>query len=268
MTTFAIGDLQGCREQFEALLDKIQFNPDKDKLWFTGDLVNRGPDSLGTLRLLYSLRDQVVTVLGNHDLHMLAVARCPELANRKDTFNDVLNAPDAETLLSWLESQPLLHENDNYVITHAGIYPFWTLNEARQLVREIEGVLATENKYTYYRSMYGNEPEKWDEGLQGQDRLRFITNCFTRMRFFDENHNLKMDYKATIQAAPDDYIPWYKLCQDLWEDKTLLIGHWAALLSREPRDNLKCLDTGCIWGNTLSAYALDDKVWYQVPGNK
>ena len=266
MTTYAIGDLQGCRDQLQQLLDKMQFQPGKDRLWLAGDLVNRGPDSLGTLRLLYELKDHIEVVLGNHDLHMLAASRCPELGHNKDTFHEVFKAPDAESLLNWLEQMPLLVENDNYVMAHAGLYPFWSLEQARNYAGEVKQVLQSEHKQQFYRAMYGNEPQHWSESLTGMTRLRFITNAFTRMRFINKSNGLNMTYKSIISDAPAELSPWYEHGDKAWQGKTLLIGHWAALQQRQPIPGLICLDSGCVWGRELSAYALETGQWFQVPG--
>lgn len=273
MTTYAIGDLQGCREQFEQLLEQINFDPAQDRLWLSGDMVNRGPDSLGTLRLMYSLKDQISMVLGNHDLHMLASASNSQLGNRKDTFTDVLEADDSEKLLSWLQNQPLLHESNEYIMVHAGIHPSWSLEQARRYAAEVETVLRSDMAAGYFQAMYGNMPDQWSEQLQGMDRLRCITNSLTRMRYCYLDGRLDMLYKKPIASAPDNLIPWFSLTteqssQQRWEGKTLLIGHWASLQILQPKQNIICLDTGCCYGNKLSAYALKEKAWYQVPGLK
>lgn len=266
MTTYAIGDLQGCRPQLEQLLDEIAFDPTQDQLWFAGDLVNRGPDSLGTLRLLYSLRDNVRLVLGNHDLHMLAAACCRELGNRKDTFYDIIDAEDGPKLLSWLKKQPLLIENDDFLLVHAGLYPDWSLAQTRRLAAEVESVLQSDRSADFYQAMYGNEPSVWSEDLRGMARLRFITNVFSRMRFCDQQMALQMHYKGDLQSAPSDLIPWYQMGQPDLEGKTLLIGHWAALQKPHPVPWLVCLDSGCVWGHQLSAYALETRRWFHVSG--
>jgi bis(5'-nucleosyl)-tetraphosphatase (symmetrical) len=266
LTTYAIGDLQGCRDQLEQLLDRIGFDPASDRLWLAGDLVNRGPDSLGTLELLYGIREHIEIVLGNHDLHMLACARRPEIGRNKDTLWQVIESSQANTLLDWLEGQSLLIENDNFVMCHAGLYPFWSLSQARQYAVEVEAVLQSEQRLDFYRAMYGNEPEHWSESLTGMERLRFITNAFTRMRFVNKSNGLNMTYKGTIDAAPDGLTPWYQFGTKQWQGKTLLIGHWAALQRPHPLPELICLDSGCIWGGELSAYALETGEWYTVPG--
>lgn len=266
MPTYAIGDIQGCREQLEHLLETINFDPSEDRLWLAGDLINRGPDSLGTLRLLHGIREQLNIVLGNHDLHMLAAAQFAEFASSKDTFTDILASDDREVLVQWLTQQPLLQETEGYIMTHAGILPQWSLEQARGLAKEAEAAYQSEEADDYYRAMYGNLPEYWDSSLRGPDRLRFITNVFTRMRYRDTDGALKMHYKATIAEAPEGLQPWYENDAIDWQGKTLLIGHWAALQSRHPREDLICLDTGCVWGNKLSAYCLETQRWYQVDG--
>lgn len=266
MTTYAIGDLQGCRPQLEQLLDTIDFDSSQDQLWFAGDLVNRGPDSLGTLRLVYSLRNNVRLVLGNHDLHMLAASCCRELGNNKDTFYDIIDAEDGPELMSWLEKQPLLIENENFAMVHAGIYPAWSLSQARLLATEVEAILQSDQRDEFYRAMYGNEPSLWSEDLDGMARLRFITNVFSRMRFCNHQMALQMHYKGELQSAPSDLIPWYQMAEPDLEGKTLLIGHWAALHKQQPVPWLVCLDSGCVWGHQLSAYGLETGRWFHVSG--
>lgn len=266
MPTYAIGDIQGCRKQFESLLEKIKFDPVSDRLWIAGDMVNRGPDSLGTLRLLYSLREYINVVLGNHDLHMLAAAYNQGFGGSKDTFKQVIEADDSDALLNWLRMQPLLQESDDFVMCHAGIHPRWTLPQARELAKQAEQGYQADDPSAYYDGMYGNLPEFWDDDLQGADRLRFITNVFTRMRFCDEHGALKMEYKATVEDAPNNLRPWFEQELSDWHGKTLLIGHWAALQTVQPLPDLICLDTGCVWGRQLSALCLETRQWFQVPG--
>lgn len=258
MATWVIGDLQGCLASFRCLLDKIGFKADRDRLWLTGDLVNRGPDSLGTLRLCHDLRDNLVTVLGNHDLHLLAVLDGAVGRKRKDNFDEVLDAPDRDKLADWLLGCPLLHEDDNHVMTHAGIYPRWTLDQARQHAAEVERVLQDPAlRSTFFAQMYGNEPACWDDALQGPERWRTITNFFTRLRLIDTRAHIDLIHKESLTSKPEGLLAWYEFPGRVPIGKTILFGHWAALQGHTGRDDILALDTGCVWGNALTAYQLE-----------
>lgn len=259
MTTWAIGDLQGCLEPFERLLARVGFEEMHDELWLVGDLVNRGPDSLGVLRRVHAMRHACRVVLGNHDLHLLAVAAGVEPLKRKDTFADVLGAPDCGELLAWLRRQPLLQWDEKRctVMTHAGIPPQWTLTDARRLAAEVEQVLRNGDALSFFRAMYGNRPDLWDEGLTGADRLRLITNCLTRMRFVDERGALDLVSKEGIGSAPPGYRPWFEAPARRTADIRILFGHWAALEGRCEARNVEALDAGCVWGRELVAFNLD-----------
>ena len=211
MSTYAIGDIQGCKDQLESLLDLINFDPVSDRIWFAGDLVNRGPDSLGSLRLIYSIRDSVVAVLGNHDLHMLAVNANRERANRKDNFFELLDAADAEQLLDWLRYCPLAHADGEFLITHAGVYPLWDRETVLALAAEVEQVLRSGNHLAFFEQMYGNTPASWSSTLTGNDRLRFITNALTRMRYCYADDSLDMQCKGPIAEASKGLIPWFEV---------------------------------------------------------
>lgn len=259
MAIWAIGDIQGCRVPLEQLLAQIRFNAQRDELWLVGDLVNRGPDSLGTLRLLHALRDNCRIVLGNHDLHLLAVAAGCFPHKKKDTFEDVLGAPDRDTLLDWLQQQPLLHYDARLdtVMTHAGIPPQWSLFDAQRLAREVEDTLRYGDAHAYFRDMYGNAPAHWDEGLTGTTRLRTITNYFTRMRFVDAQGGLDLVSKEGLDSAPDGFVPWFDAPFRRTARTRILFGHWAALQGQVDVPNVVALDTGCVWGNTLTAMNLE-----------
>lgn len=262
MATYAIGDLQGCHEAFVCLLKKLRFNPDCDQLWLAGDLINRGPSSLATLRHCYDLRDNLITVLGNHDLHMLAVLSGSLNPKRKDTFHDVLKSSQSDRLAQWLHQCPLMHENDDWVLCHAGIYPGWDLATARRCAREVEAVLQNpQQRREFFDNMYGNEPACWDESLQGTDRWRTITNFFTRMRLIDDSGNMDFKYKESLTDAPEGYSPWFAWHKRVPVDKKILFGHWAALEGNTHNDHIIGLDTGCVWGNQLSAYCLETAQW-------
>lgn len=266
MSTYAIGDIQGCFGSFEALLDAIQFDPASDRLWLAGDLINRGPDSLATLRYCYQHRDSITAVLGNHDLHLLAVAYGASEYKNKDTFADILEAPDRDELLHWLRFNPLYHRDKRlgYVLVHAGIYPQWSRKKAKKLAREVEAVIQGDQFSEYLINMYGNQPNKWSDDLEGPSRWRFITNCFTRMRLCDDKFAVNLAYKGSIKDAPSELYPWYSTPNRKHVKNTILFGHWAALNGVTGSSDVIALDTGCVWGNKLSAYCLETGVWTQV----
>ncbi len=259
MSTYAIGDIQGCLEPLQCLLRDVSFDPAKDTLWLAGDLINRGPDSLETLRYLYSIRSSVVVVLGNHDLHLLALYHGLRKANKSDTLTAILQAPDAPVLLEWLRQQPLVHHDPQlgYAMVHAGIPPLWTLPQALAYSHEVETQLRGPQFMDYLASMYGNEPCVWQESLQGQDRLRLITNYFTRMRFCSAEGELELTTKENAAAAPQGFAPWFSFLQRKTRDQRILFGHWAALQGQTNSANAIALDTGCVWGGYLTALCLE-----------
>ncbi|WP_290524277.1 symmetrical bis(5'-nucleosyl)-tetraphosphatase [Alcanivorax sp.] len=265
MSDYAIGDLQGCLDAFDCLLDKIAFNPDKDRLFLAGDLINRGPDSLGTLRRVFELRDNVHCVLGNHDLHLLAVAHGATGSKRKDTLAALLEAPDRTALLDWLQQCPLLIDLPEHqaVMTHAGIPPLWTLDQARSRAGEVEAVLKDDRSGDFFAHMYGNQPAGWNDSLTGTDRWRVITNHFTRMRFVDADGALDLTTKGEADAPPQGYMPWFLHPERQVTDTRLLFGHWAALEGHTGVDRVEALDTGCVWGGSLTALRLNDLVRLQ-----
>lgn len=260
MTLWAVGDIQGCLAPFECLLEKIRFDPGHDELWLVGDLVNRGPDSLGVLRRLYSMRECVRIVLGNHDLHLLAVHAGHDRLRRKDTFQDVLAAPDRNTLCHWLQQQPLLHYDAgrHVAMAHAGIPPNWSLSDAQRLAREVETVLRLGDANAFFDAMYGNTPVGWDENLTGMDRLRVITNYFTRMRFVNAAGELDLLSKEGLETAPPGFMPWFAVPRRKTAQLRILFGHWAALQGRADAPNVEALDSGCVWGNELTALDVDN----------
>jgi bis(5'-nucleosyl)-tetraphosphatase (symmetrical) len=267
MPTYAIGDIQGCFAELEKLLTHIHFHPDNDTLWFTGDLVNRGPRSLEVLRFVKSLGDKHITILGNHDLHLLAVAYGARTLHRSDTLDEILNAPDKTELLDWLRHRPLLHFDKPFVMTHAGLAPFWTLAKARELAQEVEAVLRGDFLKEFLQNMYGNMPDHWDENLSGMERLRCIINYFTRMRFCHTDGRLELTYKGQIGDKPDDLIPWFDVRGRVNANEKIIFGHWAALGGKADVPNVYPLDTGCVWGNCLTAQRLEDGKRFSVPCN-
>lgn len=262
MATYAIGDIQGCYDELRLLLDKINFNSDCDKLWFTGDLVNRGPKSLATLRFVKSLNDNVIVVLGNHDLHLLAIAYTTNRQGRKDTLSEILNAPDRDDLITWLEHRPLIHTDDEIHISmvHAGIHPDWSIRKAHALAAEVESALRGEQRIEFYKNMYGDRPVNWSDELQGWARLRYITNVCTRLRYCDQHHGLSLAYKCEPGAQPDNLQPWFSIENRLSKQDHIIFGHWSTLiLAHDIKfNNVYPLDTGCLWGGHLTAMRIDD----------
>ncbi|MHC5350904.1 symmetrical bis(5'-nucleosyl)-tetraphosphatase [Metapseudomonas furukawaii] len=260
MTTYAVGDLQGCLDQLKCLLDQVHFDPAKDRLWLVGDLVNRGPKSLETLRFLFSIRDSVVCVLGNHDLHLLAVAHNIERLRKADTLREILDAPDRADLLDWLRRQKLLHydEQRDIAMVHAGIPPQWTLRKALKRAAEVEEALQDDARLPLFLDgMYGNEPAKWDKDLHGVTRLRVITNYFTRMRFCKADGTLDLKTKEGLGTAPPGYAPWFSYPGRKTHGQKIIFGHWAALEGQCNEPGLFALDTGCVWGGTMTLLNID-----------
>jgi len=258
MTTYAIGDVQGCYDELQRLLNAIGFDQNRDRLWFTGDLVNRGPRSLDTLRFVRSLGDRAITVLGNHDLHLLAVAHGDARLRRKDTLDEILDAPDRDELLDWLRNRPLLHHDSDlgYTVIHAGLPPQWTLADAQQRAQELEAALRGAQHTEFFQRMYGDEPLHWSDGLCGWDRLRFITNCFTRLRYCDPAGRLALAHKGPPGTQPPDLHPWFRIPGRASAGLNIIFGHWSTLgPCADP--GIYALDTGCLWGGTLTALALD-----------
>ena len=258
MSVYAIGDLQGCYDELRMLLDRLQFEAGTDRLWLTGDLVNRGPGSLAALRYVRSLGDHAVTVLGNHDLHLLAVAAGHGRGLRVgDTLDEVLAAPDRDELLAWLGTRPLLHEDPalGWTLVHAGLPPQWDLPTARANAREVEAALAGDPG-ALYAAMYGDHPDRWDATLTGPARLRFAINCFTRLRYCTADGRLLLKLKGPPENAPAEAIPWYAVPGRLSAGHRILFGHWSALGYRATHDAYS-LDTGCVWGGQLTALRLD-----------
>lgn len=263
MAVYAVGDLQGCLEPLKCLLQRVAFDPTKDTLWLVGDLVNRGPSSLETLRFLYAIRESVVCVLGNHDLHLLAVAHNAERLKRGDTLREILEAPDGPQLLDWLRRQKLLHydEQRNTVLVHAGIPPQWSLRKALRLAAEVETALRDDNLFQpYLDGMYGNEPNKWDKELQGAARLRVITNYFTRMRFCTADGKLDLKGKEGADTALPGYAPWFAHRERKTRHLKIIFGHWAALEGRCDAPGVFALDTGCVWGGAMTLLDVDSGV--------
>ena len=263
MATYAVGDIQGCYSELQQMLEQIRFDPVADKLWLVGDLVNRGPDSLQVLRLVKSLGDNAVTVLGNHDLHLLAVAEGAAELHRSDTLDEILNAPDRDELLFWLRQQRMLYTEGDYVLVHAGLLPQWSIKQAAGLAREVESALRGADYTTFFARMYGNAPHNWEDDLGGYKRLRVITNAFTRMRICTLRGEMEFKFKGEVEKIPEGYMPWFEVPERKSREATVIFGHWSALgLKLLP--NVIALDTGCLWGGPMTAIRLEDRQLFQV----
>ncbi len=258
MAHYAIGDLQGCHAEFMALLERLRFDATRDRLWLTGDLVNRGPSSLAVLREVRALGSCVTVVLGNHDLHLLAMAWAPATVRRREPeLQAVLAAPDADELLAWLASRPLLHRDPAlpWTLIHAGLPPQWSLGVAEECARKVEQALRRDPA-ALLTAMYGDQPDRWSPGLAGIDRLRFALNCLTRLRFVDGDGRLLLSLKGPVASAPAAAIPWFRHPARATRGDAILFGHWSALgYLSEP--GIRCLDAGCVWGGALCAVRLD-----------
>jgi len=263
MTTYAIGDLQGCQPKLSELIDRIRVDCPDAKFIFVGDLVNRGPMSLATLREVRSLGDTANMVLGNHDLHLLAVAHGIRKQHRSDTLDDILDAPDRDELLDWLRRQPLALFENNHLIVHAGVVPQWTASQTMQLAHEVETVLRSADWVDFLRQMYGNLPARWDNSLTGSDRLRCIVNALTRIRFCTDDGTMELAASKGVETELPGYMPWFDVPGRKTEDVTVVFGHWSTL-GLTLRPNLISLDTGCLWGGKLSAVGLEDRNVVQV----
>jgi len=255
---YAVGDLQGCHAEFMALLERLRFDTARDRLWLTGDLVNRGPDSLAVLREVRALGSCVTVVLGNHDLHLLAMAWAPKTVRRREReLEAVLDAPDATELLAWLASRPLLHHDRalGWTLIHAGLPPQWSLAQAGKCAREVEQALRRDPA-ALLNAMYGDQPDRWSPALEEDERLRFSINCLTRLRFVNGDGRLLLALKGPVADAPRGAMPWFRHPARATKDDAFVFGHWSALgYLSEP--GLRCLDTGCVWGGTLCALRLD-----------
>jgi len=259
MATYAIGDIQGCCDELEALLGALAFDPSRDRLWLVGDLVNRGPRSLDVLRLVRRLGDAAVAVLGNHDLHLLAIARgAAHLRPADQTLLQVLEAPDRDALLDWLQARPMLHHDAALGVTmvHAGLPPQWDIPLARRCAAELENALRGEHSGRLFADMYGNQPDLWDDSLAGVERLRFITNALTRLRVCDAAGRLLLKHKGPPAKMPAGAIPWFRTPGRRSAGARIVCGHWSAL-GYHDGDGVLALDTGCVWGGRLTAQRLD-----------
>jgi bis(5'-nucleosyl)-tetraphosphatase (symmetrical) len=258
MPIFAIGDVQGCYRELQRLLERIPFDPLLDRLWFVGDLVNRGPDSLRVLRFVRDLGEAAVTVLGNHDLHLLALAVGNAKHADKSTLDAILTAPDRDALIDWLRRRPLLHHDPliGFTMIHAGLPPQWTLAEAQGHARELEAVLRGPEARDYLFAMYGNKPRRWAPELSGMERLRFITNALTRLRYCTPEGALALGEKGHIGSQSKDLVPWFRMPERRTRGDRIVFGHWSTI-GYLAEHNVWGLDSGCLWGGALTAIRLD-----------
>ena len=268
---YVIGDVQGCFEALKALLKEIKFDADQDFIWFAGDLVARGENSVGALRFIKKLVDAGVakTVLGNHDLNLLACARGIKEIKEKDHTRDVINALESDDLIDWLRKQPLcLFPNEHTVLTHAGIPCNWTAEQTAQLAKEVEAVIAHDDfdvVDAFLKAMYGKEPTLWSDDLEGQARLRCITNYLTRMRLTDKEGRLEFSFKESLDdPMPKGFKPWFKFPSLAAQTHQIIFGHWAALEGKTISKNIQNIDGGCVWGHQLLAYRLEDQNIFSV----
>ena len=266
MATYVVGDIQGCFEQFQCLLKKVHFNPDKDVIWSVGDLINRGPKNLATLRWFHERRDNAVVVLGNHDLHLMAVSAGTRNMSKSDNFDDILEAPDREKLVTWLHHQPLIHHEHGVTVVHAGIPPMSSISEALKRAAEVETVLQGPNCISVFNAMYGNDPSAWSEDLTGLTRLRVITNYLTRMRYCTKKGKLDLVSKGSTPQANTlkgkKVAPWFSHESRRTKDDLVIFGHWASLDGVTDSTNVIGLDTGCVWGNKMTLMALESRTFY------
>ena len=259
MATYAIGDVPGCFDELQALLARVGFDRAHDRLWFVGDLVNRGPKSLEVLRFVRELGDRAVTVLGNHDLHLVTQHEGFERRRKDDTFTDVLGAPDVKQLVDWVRTRPMMHVESGWAMVHAGLVPQWTIDKAAALAREVEKALRAPGYRDFLANMYGSKPARWEDSLSGWDRLRVVVNAMTRMRFCQPDGT--MEFHASGVEPPAGYLPWYETRND---ERPIVFGHWSAL-GLKLTERVAGLDTGCVWGGPLSALRLEDRWLVQVP---
>ncbi len=274
MSTYAIGDLQGCYAELQDLLDKINFDETNDQLWFVGDIVNRGPESLTCLRFVKLLGTNAKIVLGNHDLHLLAIANKVKKPHRKDTVGEILNADDSENLLEWLKHQPLLVSDPDlqFTMIHAGVPPQWTLEQAKELAQETESLLQSEQFDNFIHQMYGDQPDIWSDSLKDNDRHRFIINAFTRLRYINKNGKIDVKENGAPGTQSESLIPWYAKPGRKTKKEKIIFGHWSTVhLGNEnnfKQYNVYPLDTGCLWGGTLTAMRLGDEKLFSVPSRQ
>lgn len=270
VATYAVGDIQGCYEEFTRLLERMDFRADRDKLWLLGDLINRGPDNVSVVRRVMAMGDAAIVVLGNHDLHFLAVHRGGHSPNRSDTFTDLLESSLADEASDWYRDQRFFHRDKflGYAMAHAGVPHLWKMKQAAALAAEVEAVVQGPDCERYFRQMYGNEPNAWSDNLEGMLRWRAITNYFTRMRLVDANGVMDFSHKGALEDAPEGFSPWFAFERPQPSRLKILFGHWAALEGHTGDDRFIGLDTGCVWGRCLTAMCLENGKIFRVKSVK
>ncbi len=265
MSTYAIGDVQGCYEPLIQLLEKINFNPSCDQLLFAGDIINRGPDSLKTIDFIKGLGNKAICVLGNHDLSLLARSVNAIKPKKKDTFEPILEAPHAHELVNWLKQQPLAYQHSSgFFMSHAGLYPLWSTQQALALAQEVHEILIGDQFETFMHHMFGSKPDIWSEELEGWDRLRFITNSLTRMRYCTNNGKLDLKTKGSPKKQKNQSIPWFLYPNPHLNGAKIIFGHWASLKGECEVENIQALDTGCVWGGCLTAFCLENEERFHI----
>ncbi len=269
MALYLVGDVQGCFSELQALLTQVNFNREKDQLWLAGDLVARGPQSLETLRFVKYLGNQAQMVLGNHDLHLLAIHAKLKKAKKSDFLDAVLSAPDCDELMDWLAQQPLLVKlpHEQAYLSHAGISPQWTLPEAISQAEFVQSKLASTNRNNWLAQMYGEQPNNWHHAITDIEKFRFTVNVFTRMRFCFTDHSLEFKHKFSPDQTNHELTPWYELTR-VTENIPWVFGHWASLMGQCSNKNVFALDTGCVWGNYLTLLRWHDKQLFTEPAHQ
>ena len=274
MSTYVIGDIQGCYRELLDLLDEINFDATNDELWFIGDLINRGPESLKVLRFVKQLNENTIVTLGNHDLHLIAVANKRQNKKNKDTLDEILAAPDREELMTWLRQQSLIHidHDKGFTMVHAGLVPQWDLQQTTEVAQEAEAILKSDAFHDFLDVMYGNQPDQWSDDLEGHDRIRFIINCLTRLRYCSKSGRMDFKCKGAPGSEPKGIHPWFCIKNRKLKKEKILFGHWSTVSLGDIDDfgiyNVYPLDTGCVWGGTLTAIRLEDETWYSVPSQQ
>lgn len=261
MATYIVGDLHGCFDELQAVLKKAEFNPKKDELWLTGDIIARGEQSLECLRFVKSLGKKATMVLGNHDLHLLATSSGIKKVNSRDKLEQLFDAKDFDELMEWLRQQPLLaqHPKYDFLLAHAGISPDWSLSTAKKCAKEVEKILQSKDYKKLLEKMYEANPEKWDDDLKGIKRHRYTINSLTRMRYCDKKHRLDFACKLPVEKAPKELKPWFECDNPLYRQYDIIFGHWASLIGYQTPKQIHALDTGCVWGNHLTLIRWEDK---------
>jgi bis(5'-nucleosyl)-tetraphosphatase (symmetrical) len=275
LATYVIGDIHGCYDALRRLLDQVDFDPSHDQLWSVGDLVNRGPQSLEVLRFLRQIGTRCTAVLGNHDLHLLGAVLGSRPLRPKDTLDEVLRAPDLHELVAWLRKLPLAHCDRGVLMVHAGVLPSWTVADALRWAKEAESLLRGDHVAELFSNTSRHGPESFDENLRGWERARVVIDVLTRMRFCSPAGQLDLECSEGPENAPAGMLPWFAHERRRTRDVPVLFGHWAALRGQASGDNLFALDTGCVWGSSLTALRLEDKQRFhcechraQVPRNE